>query len=149
MQRRGKRSVGFRREGWAGLVPRREDVTRKREGKIDRSGVSEKHMLDKLCGRQSLKRSVWSVSPPEDCIEPQCVECVTTRGLCTDPQCVECVTTRSTVREGRPLQQVMTTIWYHQPVSTSPAASRSPRAWRLNCRGVAIVTVNTESDANQ
>ena len=67
MQRRGKRSVCFRREGWAGLVPRRGDVTRKREGKRDWRGVSEKqHMLDKLCGRQSLKRSVWSVSPPED-----------------------------------------------------------------------------------
>jgi len=70
MQRRGKRSVCFRREGWAGLVPRRGDVTRKREGKRDWRGVSEKqHMLDKLCGRQSLKRSVWSVSPPEDCVQ--------------------------------------------------------------------------------
>ena len=43
-----------------GLVPRREDVTRKREGERDlRRRVSEKqHMPDKLCGRQSLKRSV-------------------------------------------------------------------------------------------
>ena len=61
MQRWGKRMWVFETEGEsAGWVPRREDVTRKREGKRDwRRSVSEKqHMLDKLCGRQWLK---WSV----------------------------------------------------------------------------------------
>ena len=58
---KGKKGVGFRREKSAGLVPRREDVTRKTEEKQGNwwRRVSEKqHMLDKLCGRQSLKRSV-------------------------------------------------------------------------------------------
>ena len=61
--------------------------------------VSEKqHMLDKLCGRQSRKKV--------------CEVCHHLRTVY-----------RSTVGEGRSLQQVMATVWYHQPVSTSPAAS--------------------------
>ena len=57
MQRRGKRSVCFRREGWAGLVPRR----------------GEKRLEGGVRKTTHAGQTVWKTVAEEEC-----VECVTT-----------------------------------------------------------------------
>ena len=113
---KGKKSVGFRREKSAGLVPRREDVTRKTEGKLSRRLVEEGVRKTTHAG-QTVSKTV---------AEEKCVKCVTTQRLCIDPQCV---------KDGR-----YSKLWL-QSSTTSPCRHLRRRqdhhAGRLNFRGVA------------
>ena len=98
---KGEKERGFLREGVGGLGTK--------EG-----GCNEKEREERRLEEEGVRKTTHAGQTVcKTVAEEECVK------VCHHLRTVY----RSTVSEGLSLQQVTATIWYHQPVSTSPAGS--------------------------